>query len=43
MTVIVSETLPTLRAAFTVSVTGPVSSRPSRLFVLKPLRVNVGA
>ncbi len=40
-TVIVSETLPTLRSAFTVAMKLPVSSMPSRLTVVNPASVKV--
>jgi hypothetical protein len=37
----VSSTPPTRISAFTVAVTAPASSIPSRLTVLKPVSVNV--
>ena len=40
-TVIVSSNVPTFSSAFTVAVNAVVSSRPSRLNVLKPGRVKV--
>ena len=40
-TVIVSSTAPIFISAFTAAVKSDVSSRPSRLTVLKPAKVNV--
>ena len=40
-TVTVSSTAPTRKSALTVAVNVPVSSMPSRLAVLKPVRMNV--
>ena len=41
MTVIVSDTLPTIRSALIVATNVPASSMPSRLIVLNPASVNV--
>ena len=41
VTVIVSDTLPTFISAFSVMLNDPTTSRPSRLTVLNPVKVNV--